>query len=151
MQNYPLLIEAGKSQRPVFLKRGPSATIDEWLLAAEYVLNEGNPNVIMCERGIIAFDRTYTRNLLDLTAVQVLKSQTHLPVIVDPSHGTGVAKFVSGMAKAAMVAGADGIMVEVHPDPAEAKSDGSQTLDQAQFAGLMADLRRLSDYAGVTL
>ncbi|HAY13819.1 MAG TPA: 3-deoxy-7-phosphoheptulonate synthase [Fimbriimonadaceae bacterium] len=151
MQNYPLLIEAGKSQRPVFLKRGPSATIDEWLLAAEYVLNEGNPNVIMCERGIIAFDRTYTRNLLDLTAVQVLKAQTHLPVIVDPSHGTGVAKFVPGMAKAAMVAGADGIMVEVHPDPAEAKSDGSQTLDQAQFAGLMADLRRLSDYAGVTL
>ena len=120
MQNFPLLIEAGKSGKPVFLKRGPSATIDEFLLAAEYVLSQGNPNVILCERGIVALDKAYTRNVLDLAAIPVLKEHTHLPVIADPSHGTGVARYVLPMAKAALVAGADGIMVEMHPNPREA-------------------------------
>lgn len=143
MQNFPLLIEAGKSGKPVFLKRGPSASIDEFLLAAEYVLHEGNPDVILCERGVAALDKTYTRNLLDLSAVPVLRENTHLPVIVDPSHGTGVAKYVTPMAKAAMVVGADGIMVEMHPNPKEALSDGSQALTSEQFMELMAELVRL--------
>ena len=116
MQNFPLLIEAGKSGKPVFLKRGPSATIDEFLLAAEYVLSQGNPNVILCERGIVALDKAYTRNTLDLAAIPVLKEYTHLPVIADPSHGTGVARYVLPMAKAAMVAGAHGVMIEMHPN-----------------------------------
>jgi len=151
MQNFPLLIEAGKSGKPVFLKRGPSASIDEFLLAAEYVLSQGNPNVILCERGVLPIDKGYTRNTLDLSAVPVLKEYTHLPVIVDPSHGTGVARYVAPMAKAAMVAGADGIMVEMHPDPKHALSDGSQALTPPQFDSLMADLRRLAPYVGVTL
>ncbi|MBX3095627.1 MAG: 3-deoxy-7-phosphoheptulonate synthase [Fimbriimonadaceae bacterium] len=151
MQNFPLLIEAGKSGKPVFLKRGPSATIEEFLLAAEYVLNEGCPDVILCERGIMPMDRTFTRNTLDLAAVPVLKSLSHLPVIVDPSHGVGVAKFVPAMAKAAMIAGADGLMIEVHPDPNEALSDGSQTLDPDQFSALMDDLRVLAPFAQRTL
>lgn len=151
MQNFPLLIEAGRSGKPVFLKRGPSATVDEFLLAAEYVLNEGNPNVILCERGIVPLDRTYTRNTLDLAVVPVLKEFSHLPVVVDPSHGVGVARYVAPMAKAALVAGADGIMVEVHPDPREALSDGSQTLDSDQFGTLMADLKRLAEFQGLTL
>lgn len=148
MQNFPLLIEAGKSGRPVFLKRGPSATIDEFLLASEYVLNQGNPNVILCERGVIALDKTYTRNTLDLNAVPVLKELSHLPVVVDPSHGTGHARYVAPLAKAALVAGADGLMIEMHPDPREALSDGSQALDPDQFAALMTELKVLSGYAG---
>ncbi|MEZ5163464.1 MAG: 3-deoxy-7-phosphoheptulonate synthase [Fimbriimonadaceae bacterium] len=108
MQNFPLLIEAGKSGKPVFLKRGPAATIDEFLLASEYLLNQGNENVILCERGVLPIDRTYVRNTLDLNSVPVLKELTHLPVIVDPSHGVGVARYVPAMAKAAMFAGADG-------------------------------------------
>ena len=151
MQNFPLLIEAGRSGKPVFLKRGPSATVDEFLLAAEYVLNEGNPNVMLCERGIVPLDRTYTRNTLDLAVVPVLKENGHLPVIVDPSHGVGVARYVAPMAKAALVAGADGIMVEVHPDPKEALSDGSQTLDSDQFNSLMRDLKRLAEFQGLVL
>jgi 3-deoxy-7-phosphoheptulonate synthase len=151
MQNFPLLIEAGKSGRPVFLKRGPSATIDEFLLASEYVLNQGNPNVVLCERGVLALDKTYVRNTLDLNAVPVLKGLTHLPVVVDPSHGTGVASLVAPMAKASMVAGADGVMIEMHPDPNEALSDGSQALDSAQFAALVGELRRLAEYCGVTI
>lgn len=138
MQNFPLLIEAGKSMKPVFLKRGPSATIDEFLLAAEYVLNQGNQQVMLCERGIMPLDRTYTRNTLDLSAVPVLKEHTHLPVIVDPSHGTGVARYVKPMALAALAAGADGLMVEMHPNPRAALSDGSQALNPAAFASLMA-------------
>lgn len=141
MQNFPLLIEAGKSGKPVFLKRGPAAIIDEFLLAAEYVLNQGNPNVILCERGIIPLDRSYTRNTLDLAAVLVLKEQSHLPIIVDPSHGTGVARYVPAMAKAARIVGADGIMVEMHPDPTKALSDGSQALPPHQFTEMMAELR----------
>ena len=143
MQNFPLLIEAGKSGKPVFLKRGPSATIDDFLLAAEYVLSQGNPNVILCERGITSLDKNYTRNTLDLAAVPVLKEYTHLPIIVDPSHGTGVARYVLPMAKAAIVVGADGIMVEMHPNPKKALSDGSQALTPEKFTSMMAELDRL--------
>jgi 3-deoxy-7-phosphoheptulonate synthase len=144
MQNFPLLIEAGKSMKPVFLKRGPSATIDEFLLAAEYILNQGNKDVILCERGVMPLDRGYTRNTLDLSAVPVLKEFSHLPVIVDPSHGTGVAKYVAPMAKAAVVAGADGVMIEMHPNPKIALSDGSQALTPEQFTKLVGEMRRLS-------
>lgn len=151
MQNFPLLIEAGKSGKPVFLKRGPSATIDEFLLASEYVLNQGNPNVVLCERGILAMDKTYMRNVLDLNAVPVLKELTHLPVVVDPSHGTGVASLVAPMAKAAVVAGADGVMIEMHPDPNEALSDGSQALDTEQFSALVGELRGLAEYCGLRI
>lgn len=150
MQNFPLLIEAGKSKKPVFLKRGPSATIDEFLLAAEYVLSQGNSQVILCERGIIAFDRSYTRNTLDLASVPVLREHTHLPIIVDPSHGTGVSRYVAPMAKAALVAGADGVMIEMHPNPKEALSDGSQALTPQQFTSLVADLKRLAPYTQVS-
>jgi 3-deoxy-7-phosphoheptulonate synthase len=151
MQNFPLLVEAGKSGKPVFLKRGPSATIDEFLLAAEYVLNEGNPNVILCERGILPHDRAYTRNTLDLAAVPVLLAHTHLPVIVDPSHGTGVAKYVAPMAKAAMVVGAHGVMVEMHPNPKAALSDGSQALNSTEFTSLMGELNNLATFVGVKM
>ncbi|MBS1720689.1 MAG: 3-deoxy-7-phosphoheptulonate synthase [Armatimonadetes bacterium] len=151
MQNFPLLIEAGKTMKPVFLKRGPSASIDEFLLAAEYVLNQGNPNVILCERGVMPIDKGYTRNTLDLSAVPVLKQFSHLPVIVDPSHGTGVARYVAPMAKAAMVVGADGLMVEMHPDPRKALSDGSQSLTPEQFSTLMGELRSLAPYVGVKM
>lgn len=151
MQNFPLLIEAGRSQKPVFLKRGPSATIDEFLLAAEYVLNEGNNQVILCERGVMPIDRAYTRNTLDISAVPVLKEHTHLPVVVDPSHGTGVARYVAPMAKAALVTGADGIMVEMHPDPKKALSDGSQALDPAHYQSMMDDLKKLADAIGVAM
>lgn len=146
MQNFPLLIEAGRSGKPVFLKRGPSATIDEFLLAAEYVLSQGNPNVILCERGVMPIDRSYTRNTLDLSVVPVLKEYSHLPVIVDPSHGTGVARYVAPMAKAAMVVGADGVMIEMHPNPKKALSDGSQALTPEQYRMLMADLGALQRY-----
>lgn len=149
MQNFPLLIEAGKSGKPVFLKRGPAAQIDDFLLAAEYVLSQGNPNVILCERGILPLDRTYTRNTLDLAAVPVLKEYSHLPVIVDPSHGTGVARYVAPMAKAALVAGAHGIMVEMHPNPKEALSDGSQALLPSAFTELMTELRGLGGFLGL--
>lgn len=149
MQNFPLLIEAGKSGKPVFLKRGPGATIDEFLLAAEYVLSQGNPNVILCERGILPLDRAYTRNTLDLASVPVLKAHSHLPVIVDPSHGTGVARYVTPMAKAAMVVGAHGVMVEMHPNPKAALSDGSQALTPPQFEEMMAELERLKPFIGV--
>jgi len=147
MQNFPLLIEAGKSMKPVFLKRGPSAPIDEFLLAAEYVLSQGNPNVILCERGIVPFDRAYTRNTFDIAAIPVLKEHTHLPVVADPSHGTGVARYVAPMAKAALVAGADGVMVEMHPNPKKALSDGSQALTPEQFASLMKELQALQGFA----
>ena len=148
MQNFPLLVEAGRSGKPVFLKRGPSAGIDEFLLAAEYVLSQGNPNVILCERGVVPLDKTYTRNTLDLSAVPVLKENTHLPVIVDPSHGTGVAKYVKPMALAAVMAGADGVMVEMHPNPKEALSDGSQALNPGAFEELVGELSRLAAYVG---
>jgi 3-deoxy-7-phosphoheptulonate synthase len=148
MQNFPLLIEAGRSGKPIFLKRGPSATIDELLLAAEYVLNQVSQEVMLCERGMLPVDRTYVRNTLDLAAVPVLKEHTSLPVIVDPSHGTGVARYVKPMALAAMVAGADGVMIEMHPNPREALSDGSQALTSGQFDELMGELVKLGQYLG---
>ncbi len=148
MQNFPLLIEAGKSRKPVLLKRGPAATLDEFLLAAEYVLSNGNPDVILCERGVVPLDRAYTRNTLDLAAIPVLKEQTHLPVIVDPSHGVGVAKYVPAMSCAALVAGADGLLVEVHPDPRHALSDAAQTVDADTFSEMMASLRRFAAMVG---
>lgn len=151
MQNFPLLIEAGKSGKPVFLKRGPAATIDEFLLAAEYVLNQGNSSVMLCERGVVPLDRTYTRNTLDLSAIPVLKEFSHLPVFVDPSHGTGVARYVAPMAKAALAAGADGVMIEMHPQPSQALSDGSQALSSAQFAKLVSELRELSRNLGIQM
>jgi len=143
MQNFPLLIEAGKSGKPVFLKRGPSATIDEFLLAAEYVLSQNNPDVILCERGVMPLDRTYVRNTLDLSAIPILQEHSHLPVIVDPSHGTGVARYVLPMALAALVAGASGVMIEMHPNPKEALSDGSQALTPEVFTDLMQELNRV--------
>jgi 3-deoxy-7-phosphoheptulonate synthase len=136
MQNYSLLAEVGQSRKPVLLKRGLSATIRELLLAAEYILAAGNPNVILCERGIRTFE-TATRNTLDVAAVPVLKAETHLPVIVDPSHAGGRAELVVPLALAAVAAGADGLIVEVHPCPGEAKSDGDQSLTPAAFAELV--------------
>lgn len=139
MQNFELLKEAGKTGLPVLLKRGLAATIDEWLNASEYIMSEGNPNVILCERGIRTFESA-TRNTLDLSAVPVLRQKTHLPVIVDPSHATGVRAYVAPMAKAAVAAGADGLMIEVHPCPEKALSDGPQSLTFREFESLMADL-----------
>jgi len=143
MQNYPLLRRAGRAGKPVLLKRGMSATIDELLLAAEYILHEGNPNVILCERGVRSFD-SHTRNLLDLTAVPVVKSLSHLPIIADPSHGTGLRSKVIPMARAGVAAGADGLMVEVHPDPTRALSDGAQSLYPEQFAEMMEQIRHIA-------
>jgi 3-deoxy-7-phosphoheptulonate synthase len=143
MQNYRLLEACGKSHRAVLLKRGPSATIDELLLAAEYILDGGNPKVLLCERGIRTFE-SHTRFTLPLATVPYLQSKTHLPVVVDPSHGTGHTNLVTAMAKAGIAAGADGLIVEVHPDPAHAKSDGYQTLDFKMFEKLMAECRRVA-------
>jgi 3-deoxy-7-phosphoheptulonate synthase len=139
MQNYPLLREAGRTKRPVMLKRGPSATIEELLLAAEYIMAEGNPDVVLCERGIRTFEN-YTRFTLDLNAVPVLKSLTHLPVIVDPCHGTGKWRLVTPMARASVAAGADGLLVEVHPEPDKALSDGPQQLTPHNFTIMMQEL-----------
>lgn len=147
MQNFDLLKELGRSDKPVFLKRGMSATIEEWLMAAEYVMSQGNPHVILCERGIRTFE-TYTRNTLDLSAVPVAKKKTHLPVFVDPSHGTGIRDKVTPMARAAVAAGADGIMIEVHPDPSMAKSDGPQSLFFDQMAELMRQIRVIAQAIG---
>jgi len=143
MQNFDLLRELGKAEQPVVLKRGLSATIEEWLLSAEYILQGGNPSVILCERGIRTFEN-YTRNTLDLTAIPVVKKLSHLPIIVDPSHGTGLRDKVAPMARAAVAAGADGIMVEVHHDPERALSDGAQSLYPQQFAQLMEALRTIA-------
>jgi len=140
MQNYPLLRKVGRVGKPILLKRGMSATIEELLLAAEYILAEGNPNVILCERGIRSFDNQ-TRNLMDLSAIPVVKSLSHLPIIADPSHGTGVRNKVTPMARAAIAAGADGLMIEVHPNPNHALSDGAQSLYPEQFGELMDQIR----------
>ncbi len=147
MQNFQLLKMAGKSGKPVLLKRGMAATINEWLNAAEYIMNEGNYNVIFCERGIRTFE-DYTRNTLDLSAVAAMKEISHLPVIVDPSHGTGRWKLVCPMARAAVAAGADGLMIEVHPNPAEALSDGNQSLTPENFAVLMEEVTALAALMG---
>jgi 3-deoxy-7-phosphoheptulonate synthase len=147
MQNFPLLRAAGQSGKPVLIKRGPASGLGEFLLAAEYVLVQGNPNVILCERGIKTFE-TATRNTLDLNAVPVLKSKTHLPVVVDPSHGTGRRDAVIPMARAAVAAGADGLMVEVHPDPNHALSDGDQSLTLEQFRQLVEEVKPVAQAVG---
>ncbi|OWY69970.1 3-deoxy-7-phosphoheptulonate synthase [cyanobacterium TDX16] len=140
MQNFSLLKKVGAQPKPVFLKRGMSATIEEWLMAAEYIMAAGNPNVILCERGIRTFDRQYARNTLDLSVIPVLRSLTHLPIAIDPSHGTGRAEYVPSMAMAAIAAGADSLMIEVHPNPAKALSDGPQSLTPQRFDRLMQEL-----------
>lgn len=143
MQNYPLLETVGRFSRPVLLKRGMMASIEEWLMSAEYILDAGNPAVILCERGIRTFE-TYTRNTLDLSAVPVVKRLSHLPIVVDPSHAAGDRHYVTALAKAAVACGADGLMVEVHPDPSRALSDGKQSLDLDGFRRLMAEVTMLS-------
>lgn len=140
MQNFSLLTEVGKQDKPVMLKRGISATISEWIGAAEYIAKEGNQKIIMCERGIRTYN-DYTRNTLDLAAVPIIKKETRLPVIVDPSHGTGVRELVKPMSLAAMACGADGLMIEVHPNPEEALSDGMQSLHFHEFEDLMHSLK----------
>lgn len=147
MQNYPLLRRAGQTGKPVLLKRGMSATITEFLLAAEYLLAEGNDDVILCERGVRSFD-THTRNLLDLTAIPVVKGLSHLPMIADPSHGTGLRSKVAPMARAAVAAGADGLIIEVHPDPTRALSDGAQSLYPQQFTELVGQIRDIAHAIG---
>jgi len=147
MQNYRLLETAGKSGLPVLLKRGPSATMEEFLLAAEYVLDAGNPNVMLCERGIRTFE-THTRFTLPLASVVYLHSKTHLPVIVDPSHGTGHTYLVPQMACASVAAGADGLLLEVHPDPEHAVSDGYQSLNIPQFVDTMKLCRKVAEALG---
>lgn len=145
MQNFGLLKEIGKCGKPVLLKRGLSATIEEWLNAAEYIMNEGNPDVILCERGIRTYE-TYTRNTLDLSAVAAVKHLSHLPIIVDPSHGTGKWRMIKPMAFAAIAAGADGLITEVHQNPAKALSDGSQSLTKERYFDMMNGIRKLSKF-----
>jgi 3-deoxy-7-phosphoheptulonate synthase len=147
MQNFALLRRAGRSPRPVMLKRGPSATIKEWLLAAEYILAEGNQQVILCERGIRSYDDA-TRNTLDVTAIPLVKRLSHLPVVADPSHGTGRRPLIAPMSRAAVAAGADGLIIEVHRNPDKAKSDGGQTLFPEQFEELMTGVRLVAEALG---
>jgi len=147
MQNYALLRRAGKTNRPVLLKRGLAATLEEWLLAAEYIMDAGNPAVILCERGIRTYE-TATRNTLDLAAVPVVKAISHLPIIVDPCHASGDSAYVLPLAKAALGAGADGVMVEVHPCPGEALCYGEQSLSPAQFRELMDQVNKMSPVLG---
>ena len=145
MQNFGLLKAVGKCDKPVLLKRGLAATLEEWLNAAEYIMNEGNPKVVLCERGIRTYE-TYTRNTLDLSAVAAVKHLSHLPIIVDPSHGTGKWRMVKPMAFAAIAAGADGLMMEVHPNPAKALSDGPQSLTPENYYEVMAGVKKLSGF-----
>ena len=145
MQNFRLLKEVGRTQKPVMLKRGLAATLDEWLNAAEYILNEGNSNVIFCERGIRTYE-TYTRNTLDLSAVAAIKHLSHLPIIVDPSHGTGKWRFIKPMALAAVACGADGLIMEMHPNPAKALSDGPQSLTPENYTDLMDSVTKLAKF-----
>ena len=150
MQNYALLSEVGRTQRPVLLKRGLSGTITELLMSAEYIMAQGNPNVILCERGIRTYE-TATRNTLDVAAIPVLKRETHLPVFVDPSHAGGRASLVAPLAMAAIAAGADGLIIEVHPSPANARSDGDQSLEPSAFAALMKQAALFATAAGRTM
>lgn len=150
MQNYPLLRRLSKSSRPVILKRGLAATLEEWLMAAEYIMSGGNRQVVLCERGVRTF-ADHTRNTLDLAIVPVVKHTSHLPVLVDPSHGTGKAEYVPAMSLAALAAGADGLLIEVHPDPGRALSDGAQSLDFAAFEKLYASLKPLAAALAVTI
>ena len=150
MQNFALLHAVGESHKPVLLKRGLMSTIEEFLNAAEYILSHNNPRVILCERGIRTFE-TYTRNTVDINAIPVLKSLSHLPVVVDPSHGTGKREYVAAVSKAAVAAGADGLMIEVHPHPEDALSDGAQSLHPAEFEDLMNQLRPVAEAVGRTM
>jgi 3-deoxy-7-phosphoheptulonate synthase len=150
MQNYALLHAAGESQRPVLLKRGLMSTVEEMLMAAEYILSHGNNRVMLCERGIRTFE-TYTRNTMDINAVPLLKQLSHLPVIADPSHGTGKWELVAPVSRAAVAAGADGLIIEVHPRPEEALSDGAQSLKPSRFAELVESLRPVAEAVGRTL
>lgn len=147
MQNYTLLRELGQSRTPILLKRGISATIEEWLLSGEYILAGGNPDVMLCERGIRTFE-SYTRNTMDISAIPVVQKLSHLPVVADPSHGTGLRDKVAPMARAALAAGADALIIEVHPDPDHALSDGAQSIFPAQFDRLMAELRIIAPAIG---
>ncbi len=147
VQNFSLLKEVGKMEKPILLKRGLATTIDEWLMSAEYILSEGNDKVILCERGIRTFEKA-TRNTLDLSAIPVVKEKSHLPVIVDPSHGTGYWQYVETMSLAAVAAGADGLMIEVHWKPEEAFSDGPQSLKPEKFAALMDKVRKVAESVG---
>ena len=147
MQNYTLLRELGHAQKPVLLKRGISATIEEWLLSAEYILAGGNNDVILCERGIRTFE-TATRNTFDISAIPVVKKLSHLPIVADPSHGAGRRDMVAPMARAAVAAGADGLIIEVHNDPDHALSDGAQSMPPPQFERLMAELRIIAPAIG---
>ncbi len=146
-QNFPLLREVGQTRKPILLKRGMSMTIEEWLLAAEYILSGGNPNVILCERGIRTFE-TATRNTLDLSAIPVLREKTHLPIVIDPSHGTGKRDYVPPMAYAALAAGADGLLIEVHTEPDKALSDGAQSLTLELFSEMMNTIKKIAPAVG---
>lgn len=150
MQNFVLLKELGKTKKPILLKRGLAATIEEWLMSAEYIMSEGNDQVILCERGIRTFE-TYTRNTLDLSSIPAIKRLSHLPIIVDPSHATGKSWMVESMSKAAVVAGADGIMVEVHNDPAHALCDGQQSITPNEYSILMGKIEKLVELEGKKL
>jgi 3-deoxy-7-phosphoheptulonate synthase len=150
MQNYALLHAAGESQKPVMLKRGMMSTMEELLMSAEYILSHGNDRLLLCERGIRTFEH-YTRNTLDINAVPMLKQLTHLPIFVDPSHGTGKWDLVGPVARAAIAAGADGVMIEVHPNPENAMSDGAQSLKPERFAKLMVELHAVAEAVGRTL
>ncbi|MEA5602785.1 3-deoxy-7-phosphoheptulonate synthase [Nostoc sp. UHCC 0252] len=148
MQNFSLLKKVGATNKPVFLKRGLSATIEDWLMSAEYILAAGNPNVILCERGIRTFDREYTRNTLDISAIPVLRNLTHLPIAIDPSHATGKSELVTSMALASIAAGCDSLMVEVHPNPQKALSDGPQSLNFPNFEEFMKEITPLGKFFG---
>jgi len=150
MQNFPLLKRAGKSKKPILLKRGMSATIEEFLMAAEYIISEGNPNIILCERGIRTFE-TFTRNTLDLSAVLAVRELSHLPIIVDPSHATGKHNMIQPLAKAAVITGAHGLMIEVHYQPEIALCDGPQSLKPEAFDHLMDEINRLHDFTTQSL
>lgn len=150
MQNFDLLKAVGKTKKPVLLKRGLSSTMEEWLMSAEYVMSEGNENVILCERGIRTYE-TYTRNTLDLSAIPLMKEKTHLPIIVDPSHASGISRLVRPMSNAATAAGADGLLIEVHNDPPHALCDGAQSLRPEQFADVMGDVTKILSVVGKEL
>jgi len=150
VQNFSLLKKVGKTKKTIFLKRGMSTTIEEFLMSAEYIMSQGNPNVVLCERGIRTFE-TATRNTLDITAVPVLKDMTHLPVVVDPSHAAGAWKYVAPLAKAAVAVGADGLMLEMHPEPEKAMSDGPQSLKPGKFVALVEELKVFAEAVGRTI
>ena len=150
MQNFKLLREVGKCNKPILLKRGLACTMEEWLMAAEYIMSEGNENVILCERGIRTYE-TATRNTFDLSAIPVSKELSHLPIIADPSHATGTYKYVPAVAKGAIAAGADGLMIEVHNCPEKAASDGEQSLTPERFDRLMKELDPIAKAVGKTL